>query len=837
MTTDDPVLLHPGSETARLVREKDWSTTPLEPMDQWPDSLRVVLGICLRSRFPMFVWWGPELINLYNDACIPLLGARHPDAFGRPLPVVWPEVWDAVEPQVRVALESGEAVRSERLRLVTDRDGQVQIVYHSWAHTPIPEDDDRVGGLICSVTDETERVLTEAARVRAEEALRRSESLYRDLFESIDEGFCVVEMIFDGHEPVDYRFVEMNPAWEVHTGLENAVGRTVREVLPELEEQWVRIFGGVARTGRPVRFESRSDVLGRWFDVFAFRADEPAPGRVAMLFKDITRQKRAEQALAESRERFRAVLEHSQDAAYRRDLRTDDYDYVSPVIEEVLGIDPDELRTMPVEAVVERIHPEDRDRVRHTIADGIRSGTGRIEYRFRMDDGAYRWLADYFTVQHDGQGTAVYRTGIVRDVTAQKQAEQALRDAAEASAFRVALSDALRRLVDPSQIQAAAARVLGRYLGVDRVMYGEVSDDGQYVLIGADYHAGLPSLVGSYRIDDYGPAAMREARAGRTLVVSDVGSDPRLTPAERAATTELGIGAYVLVPLIKDDRLVAAFAVHNAVPRPWTDREVGLIEETAERTWEAVRRGRTEVALRQAKELAEEASHAKSQFLAVMSHELRTPLTGVIGFADLMESEVLGPMTDKQRESLARIKTSSWHLIGIIDEILTLSRLDAGRAEVRNEDVDVADLVREVVRIFEPQAQDRGLQFHWHDTAEAVTIRSDGGKIRQVLINLISNAVKYTPDGGIDIQLERPAEDLVLVRVSDTGPGIAPNDHERIFDAFTQVDSSHTRSASGTGLGLAISRRLARLLGGDVTLESEPGSGSRFTFRLPARND
>jgi PAS domain S-box-containing protein len=950
MTEPHSILATAAGEMAERVRAREWGDTPLGAIAGWPRALTQAVGTCLHSSFPSFIWWGPELIHVYNDALIPLLGRRHPDALAAPARTLWASGWDQIEPDVKAVLEGGGGVSRERIRLVSSAGDQELVV--SWSFVPVHDDDGRIMGLQCTVLDETERARNEAAlaetrrrlesalfagevgtfewdvgpdrlygdanferlfavsdeteaaplsayleaihpddregvlarirhsiataadfeatyrivrgddarwviarskgemdeggritrfhgvvlditeRKKAEDALRASEARYRALFDAIDEGFCVIQVIFDGDRPVDYRFLEANPAWENHTGLQGALGRTAREVLPDLEDHWFEIYGKVAATGEPVRFESGSDVMGRWFDVYAFPAGHPAERKVALLFSDISEQKRAEQEIQASRERFRAVLENSLDAAYRRNLQTDSYDYVSPAIVQVLGIPPERLQRMSTTEVLERMHADDRESVARAIEEGIAGGTGRVEYRFRRGDENYAWLADHFTVQYDDQGAPLFRTGIVRDVSEQKRTEAALRQAAAADAFRLELSDTLRPLTDPVEIQEAAARVLGQHLGADRVLYGEVDFDAENLLVRTDYCAGVPSVAGNYRLDDYGPLAMDEFRSGQTLIVPDVAADRRLSPEERAATADLTIGAYVLVPLVKDDRPVAILTAHQAGPRDWTPMDVTLVQEAAERTWEAVERGRTEMALREAKEEAEEASQAKSQFLAVMSHELRTPLTGVIGFADLLETEVLGPMTARQREALARIKASSWHLIGIIDEILTLSRVESGNEEIRLQDADVAQVARDVVRTFEPQAAGRGLRLLWVDGEAAATVATDQGKVRQVLINLVGNAVKYTREGSITVSLER-TDGCLRVSVTDTGPGIPPEEQERVFEPFTQVDSSHARSASGTGLGLAISRRLARLLGGDVSLTSAPGEGSTFTLDLP----
>ncbi len=242
-----------------------------------------------------------------------------------------------------------------------------------------------------------------------------------------------------------------------------------------------------------------------------------------------------------------------------------------------------------------------------------------------------------------------------------------------------------------------------------------------------------------------------------------------------------------------------------------------------------------ELAAQAAKDVAEAASLAKSQFLAVMSHELRTPLTTVIGYADLLMGGASGAVAPRQRDQLARIKTSAWNLVGIIEEILTFSRADAGKEKAFFEVTDVAALAREAAETIEPQAHAAGLDFRVEGLEGSRWIVTDGGKIRQILMNLLGNAVKFTASGRVELELAEEADGGCAFHVRDTGPGIAARDQELIFEPFRQLDQSSTRQNGGTGLGLTVSRQLARLLGGDVTVASAPGIGSRFTLRIPAR--
>jgi signal transduction histidine kinase len=231
---------------------------------------------------------------------------------------------------------------------------------------------------------------------------------------------------------------------------------------------------------------------------------------------------------------------------------------------------------------------------------------------------------------------------------------------------------------------------------------------------------------------------------------------------------------------------------------------------------------------------AQEGSRAKSEFLAVVSHELRTPLNAIIGYTDLLEAEVSGPLTEEQHAQLMRIAGSSRHLMEVVDDILTFSRLEAGREDVVPEPVDYAELVRDAVALVEPIADKKGLSVHVAAPSSSCIGETDARKLRQILLNLLSNAAKFTEKGAVWIEAHQE-DDEIVIRVRDTGIGIPESYLEHIWEPFSQVEPSHTRTAGGTGLGLGIVHRLTRLMGGSVSVESTPGRGSTFTVRLPLR--
>jgi PAS domain S-box-containing protein len=240
-----------------------------------------------------------------------------------------------------------------------------------------------------------------------------------------------------------------------------------------------------------------------------------------------------------------------------------------------------------------------------------------------------------------------------------------------------------------------------------------------------------------------------------------------------------------------------------------------------------------ELLRRQALEL-EQASAMKSQFLANVSHELRTPLNAIIGYGSLLQEGVVGPVSRKQQVKLERLQSNAQHLLAIINDLLDISRIEAGKMPLYVERFSLPELVAEVMAEVEPLIPTSGLTVTHHVPGDVPAIVSDRQKVKQILINLLSNALKFTPSGSVSVRAEHDAAtDRFVVAVADTGIGISAENQKTIFEAFGQSDSSTVRAHRGTGLGLSICRRLASLLRGEIVLESEPERGSTFTLLMP----
>jgi signal transduction histidine kinase len=332
------------------------------------------------------------------------------------------------------------------------------------------------------------------------------------------------------------------------------------------------------------------------------------------------------------------------------------------------------------------------------------------------------------------------------------------------------------------------------------------------------------------------PAAERLfARPSRELVGTYLGF-----PAVVGESTEIDVvrpsGDTVTVELRVVDSEWEGAPAHLASLRDITDRR-----RAAERAAQLERE-------RAARAEAEATSQAKSEFLAMMSHELRTPLNAIIGYAELLDLRIAGSLADEQRQQLVRIRESAHHLLGLVNEVLDLAKGEAGRLSLTCGPASAADVVDSALALVQPTAEARALTLSRVEepSAQPITYHGDEARVRQILVNLLTNAVKFTPAGGRATitygRTDRPAQEArlpgggpwIYIRVADTGRGIPKEQLSRIFDPFVQVQSGHTRPADGSGLGLTISRRLAHMMNGDITVQSEPGAGSTFTLWLPA---
>jgi PAS domain S-box-containing protein len=531
-------------------------------------------------------------------------------------------------------------------------------------------------------------------------------------------------------------------------------------------------------------------------------------------------------AVRRSEERFRSLMTATSDILWTAtpagELREEQPDW-----SEFTGQAPEEYRGRGWLSV---IHPDDRPR---TEARWDRAVAARdpyeIEHRIRRHDGEYRYMMARAVPVLESDGSVREWVGAHTDITDRKAAEQALEERSERLQF---LSDAANRLLltaDPREYIDHLFEQLASFLDLEVYLNYLSSDDGTELVLNR-YH-GIPVAAAAEiaRVPFGEPVCGGVAERRREFVAEDVQhrSDP-----EMALMRSLGVAAYACYPLVSNQQLIGTLSFGTRSRSGFGDDELSLMQTVCNQVAVALERARLIAALQDRAAALEEANRAKSDFLATMSHELRTPLNAMVGYTDLLLMGVPDEIPDAAKGQVERIRSAAIHLTQLIEEVLTHARIEAGHDELHVEAVEPRALFAEVCALVEPLAQQKGLAFVRELDGTPERIRTDPRKLRQILLNLLGNAVKFTERGEVGLSARTDGGDLVI-QVRDTGIGIEPAYLEKIFEPFWQVDATRTRRAGGTGLGLGVVRQLARRLGGDVWVRSEPGQGSRFTVRLP----
>ena len=404
-----------------------------------------------------------------------------------------------------------------------------------------------------------------------------------------------------------------------------------------------------------------------------------------------------------------------------------------------------------------------------------------------------------------------------------------------------AVNSRIRQSLDLQVMLDAATRELGTALDVSRCLI-RLRRGHELGGVAAEWHAPEVAYLGA-RTDPAQKLLLETMRERRILETSDLKSPDLSQPF-----------AVLAAPIVLRGEAIGVIAFHQVgYPRLWRPGEVGLVEEVAADLAIAISNARLYRSVEDAsRELAtkiselERANRMKAQFLANMSHELRTPLNSVIGFSEMLALGAMGALTDEQREALTTISRNGRHLLQLVNDVLDLSKVDAGRMELHLVRTDVRRLIPDVLGGMDSLVQAKGHTVQLELGEQPLVITADEMRLRQVLFNLLSNAVKFTPSGGnIRVSAERrdtplpvpgdlPAERPALrVAVEDSGIGIAPDDLPRLFSEFTQVDASYARRFEGTGLGLVLCKRFIEMHGGRIGVDSRPGAGSTFWIEIP----
>ncbi|MFS8969186.1 PAS domain S-box protein [Synechococcus sp. 'PEA 65AY6A-5F PE A'] len=553
---------------------------------------------------------------------------------------------------------------------------------------------------------------------------------------------------------------------------------------------------------------------------------------------DITDRKLAELALRESEERYRDLFENATDLIQSVDAEGH-FLYVNRAWKETLGYDEAQVYQM---TLFDILHPDCREHCQ-ALFQKLLAGEKleRVETAFLTASGETVWVEGNVNCRFE-DGVMVATRGIFRNITEQKKAAEELERQNRRAQLLANLSLKIRESLDIAEILETAVTEIQALLKADRVLVYRFQPDGSGIISNEKTQPGIPSLAGEVIEDPCFQEKYAQLYSqGRVRVVSDVESEG-LEPCYLELLQKMQVRANLVVPLFLEQQLWGLLLAHQCSgPRQWQPFEMELLSQLANQIGIALtqaalleRERKRSLELEQARKAAEQAAQAKSSFLATMSHEIRTPMNAVLGMTGLLLET---PLNAEQRDFVETIRVSGDALLTLINDILDFSKLEAGEMELEILDFDLRSCLEEVADLFAHTAHAKGLELAVLMPPEVPRyLRGDASRLRQILNNLVSNAIKFTHQGEVVIQAELMQETTTHVQlrlsVRDTGIGIPKEAQAKLFQPFTQVDASTTRKYGGTGLGLAICKQLTELMGGKIFLESEEGRGSTFSVEL-----
>ena len=886
-------------------------------------------------------------ISYWNPAAELILGYRNDEAIGQNLHVLlapqsYLEAYQSAFPEF-IRSGRGEAI-GKTLELSARRKDGVEIEVALSLSAVSLNNEWHAVGILRDITEQK----------RAEEQLRASEKKYRLLIEHADSGIAVHEMIFDDSgNPVDYVFLDANPAFEKHTGLAVAdiLGRRVTEVLPGIDNSaLIEIYGNVVHNDEPISFENYSKNLDRHYSINAYSIDEH---RFVTIFQNITERKKAEMALKRERERLANVIHGTNIGTWEWNILTGETVF-NERWAEICGYTLEELAPMSIETWRKLVHPDDLAESESKLQAHFagESEDYNCECRMKHKEGHWIWVQDRGRVTSwTSDGKPIMMFGTHADITDRKLAEDKLTTAhrnlqdvmdaasqvaiiasdaggiitvfnvgaermlgysaeeiigkttpsifhlpAEVESHGKEVSEELGHAVEGFEIFVARARNQGydehewtyvrkdgSALTVNLVVTASYNQDGEIV----GYLGVAQDITEQKKIE----MAFKESDAFQRTLLGSIDAGIVVIHPETHIIEEINPHAARMFGLPSED-IIGKVCHHFLCPTeknncPITDCHqalecnervmlladgsripvmksvrrirIGGQEKLLETFVDISERKRAEESLLKskqeiealnehlieqaliAKELgskAEMANAAKSEFLANMSHEIRTPMTAILGFASMLkEDEEFDKSAIDRAEAIQTIQRNGEYLLQLINDILDLSKIEAGKLEVEYKNCSVMQVLAEVASLMRVRAKEKNISLEIeYASALPERIQSDPTRIRQILINLVGNAIKFTQAGSVRVVTKLVTSTSKMpclqIDVIDTGIGMTGEQLSKLFQPFTQADSSTTRKFGGTGLGLTICKRLAEALGGDITVSSKRGAGSTFSVTI-----
>jgi PAS domain S-box-containing protein len=778
-----------GGEMGALMRSKDWGNTIPGSVEKWPQSLLTTLNIILHSKFPMFLWWGPELICFYNDAYRPSLGqnGKHPSILGIPAKAAWPEIWEVIKPLIDQVLNGGDATWSEDQLIPIFRNGKIEDVYWTFSYSPVNDETGRIAGVLVTCNETTDKVRTlkilEESNRRYlnaiheqtinQKKLRESEESLKELSdrllmatEGTQMGIWDLDLQTDaivhssrlaqifGNSDGSKNFTHLELRQKVHPddihtivekSFEDALQTGIyyyeaRIIHPDKSIHWIRVRGKVI------------------YD------EEHVPIRILGTIIDITES----QVAAERVGSLAAIVQSSDDAIIGKDLNGVITSW-NAAAERIFGYTADEMIGRPVTILM----PPDRVNEEPNILAQLKRGERVDHFETKRISKDKRILDISLTISpvRDGNGNIVGASKIARDITQQKYAERLIIEREQK--FRL-LADSM-----PQFVWTADAA-------------GNLNYFNRAIL-------------------DYSGLSGEELNGEGWLQI--------VHPDDREENIKLWMHSMATG---KDFVFEHRFRAHNGEYRWQLSRAVPQRNSREEiQMWVG-----TSTDIQEMKELDQQ----KDYFISLASHELKTPITSIKGYVQILQSLHINGEDVFLKNSLKIIDKQVATLTNLISELLDLSKIKTGSLQLNKVEFKMNDLIEEIIDEIKHIHPDYHIAFS--NETEAF-VCGDRERIGQVLINFITNAIKYSP-GSKKVAVDIFKKDgSVGVSVEDSGIGISKKDQERIFERFYRVEGKNEKTFPGFGIGLFIASEIINRHNGTIGVKSEPGEGSTFYFLLP----
>ncbi len=553
--------------------------------------------------------------------------------------------------------------------------------------------------------------------------------------------------------------------------------------------------------------------------------------------------------LTASEQRFRELAENINEIFFVSGPDGSPVHYVSPAYEQITGRKCETLYQSP-RAWLENIHPEDRPRVQQAVRDNL-EGLDE-EYRIVRADGDVRWLRSRAFPVRDETGSVVRIVGIAEDITERKRTEEKIQQNLERIRALHEIDTAISSTLDLSTVLTVLLEKLELFLPIAaattvRLLNRETGELESLACRGldeAEWKSQERRLIGGrakWIVETKAPLAVRDLQADRRTYYGEI-------------FRRHGLVSYLGVPLTAQDEVLGVLGIYADHEHEFSQEEIEFLNTLAVQAAIAIHNAQLFEQTKKQAQALETSNRVKDEFLSVMSHELRTPLSVIVGYAGLVKEGMLGPVNNKIADALTKVLGRAGEQLTMINDIMQTTQIESRSIAVEHLPVDIGALMDALKSDYELHMNKPSVKLLWDYPAETIEIRSDGAKLKQILQNLVNNALKFTDAGTVTVTARvtgardrgvgagagsrplTPGPRFVEFKVADRGVGIPKDTLATIFDKFYQVDSSETRLYGGVGLGLYIVKNFTELLGGTIDVESEEGKGSTFTVTLPARS-